>query len=118
MDEQKRVRNEFAIASLVVGITSFISLAGMEKAIVAIVFGALALKRMERETQLIGKKLATAGIILGIFSIIATTVFIVKFLPKIQQRMMQLQKESIPMEKDGGLNNNQPFEGVPGTKLY
>ena len=66
MDEHKGVMSEFAIASLVIGIASFINLAGMEKAIAAIVFGALALKRIRKDNQLSGKNLAQAGIILGI----------------------------------------------------
>ena len=61
MEEERNVMSEFAIASLAIGIASFISLAGMEKAILAIVFGALALKRLGGDNQLSGKKFAKAG---------------------------------------------------------
>ena len=100
MQEGKQVANEFAIASLVVGIISFISLAGMEKAIVAIIFGVLALKRMERNNLSIGKNLATAGVVLGIFSIVLSVSLIVKFWPKIQQQIRQIQSEDIPRLDD------------------
>lgn len=93
MEENKKMVSEFAIASLVVGILSFISLAGMEKAIVAIIFGALALRKMERNNQSAGKNLATTGVILGIFSIILSVTLIIKFWPRIQQQIEQIQKE-------------------------
>jgi hypothetical protein len=107
MQQDKQMISEFAIASLVVGILSFISLAGMEKAIVAIIFGALALKKMERSNQSAGKNLATAGIILSIFSIVLSLSLIVKFWPKIQQQIEQIQKESVP-----------EINHTPKTKLY
>ena len=107
MQEGKQVPNEFAIASLVVGIISFISLAGMEKAIVAIIFGALALKKMERNNLSAGKNLATIGVILGIFSIVLSVSLIVRFWPKIQQQIKQIQKETAPA-----------FDETQKTKLY
>lgn len=107
MDENKRRISEFAIASLVIGIASFISLAGLEKAILAIIFGALALKRMQGENQLLNRKLANAGIILGIFSIIATTIFIVKFLPKFQEQIRQMQRQDNFMRGGGARDDYQ-----------
>ena len=41
-----RQTNEFAIASLTMGIVTFLTVFGAEKAIVAIVFGILALRRI------------------------------------------------------------------------
>ena len=107
MQEGRQMINEFAIASLVIGILSFISLAGMEKAIAAIIFGALAMKRMERSNQSAGKNLATAGVILGIFSIVLSVSLIVKFWPKIQKQIDQIQKEGVP-----------EINHTPETKLY
>lgn len=92
MDEQKNITSEFAIASLTLGALSFFQLFGMEKAIAAIVFGSLALKRIGVDAQLKGKKFAIAGIALGVIAIIATSVFIIRFWPQLmqmQQRMMQ-----------------------------
>lgn len=111
MEEQKNPVSEFAIASLVVGVASFISLAGIEKAIIAIVFGVLALKRLECNEQLSGKNLAKAGIVLSIVSIIATVVFIIKVYPKIQQRMIELQSESA-----GGNTGDSQVGKIPGVR--
>ena len=47
MEEQKRPINEFAVASLVMGIVSFVQIFNVEKPIVAIVFGFLALNRIK-----------------------------------------------------------------------
>jgi len=109
---------EFAIASLVIGIISFISLGGMEKAIVAIIFGVLALKRMQRSGEARGKRLAEAGIMLGIFSIIATIFFIVKFLPQIEQKVRELQSQESPIRGGGDLKGSEDLETLPETKLY
>lgn len=76
-EDKKSIVNEFAIASLVMGILSFIHIAGIEKAIVAVVFGILAKKRINAAPGIKGKKLALSGIILGIISMILIIVFIV-----------------------------------------
>jgi hypothetical protein len=63
--------NKFAIASLTMGIISFIQIAGMEKAIAAIVFGVLALKGIAApENRERGEGLAAAAIVLGVIYII------------------------------------------------
>ncbi len=65
--------SEFAIASLTLGIISFIQLAGIEKAIAAVVFGILSLRRIAApESNARGEGLAAAGIVLGIiYAVIA-----------------------------------------------
>ena len=65
--------SELAIASLTLGILSFIHLGGAEKAIAAVVFGILALKRIAApQSNARGEGLAAAGIVLGIiYAIIA-----------------------------------------------
>ena len=118
MDEQKNAMSEFAIASLVIGITSFINLVGMEKAIAAIIFGILALKKIEQDKQLLGKQLAKAGVILGVFSMIVTATFVIKFLPKIQQQIKQFQSEDGFISEDSKPSSSQPLEEAPKTKLY
>jgi Na+/proline symporter len=92
MEEEKGIMSEFAIASLVMGIVSFIQIFGMEKAIVAVVFGLLALKRINRNAPLQGRKLAIAGIILGVISVILTIIFTIKFFPQLRQMQQMLQK--------------------------
>ena len=94
MDEQKGVMSEFAIASLLMGIVSYVNIFNMEKPVVAIIFGILALKKIKTIPPLQGKKLAVAGIILGIVSIIATVILTVKFLPQLQEMMQRMQPPS------------------------
>ena len=83
--------SEFAVASLVIGIISFLNLFGMEKPIAAIVFGILAMKRI-KANNLGGKKLAIAGIILGVLAIIAAIVAIIYFLPVMMEQIEQMQQ--------------------------
>ncbi len=73
---------EFAIASLTMGIVSFVTLFGAEKPIVAIVFGILALRRIRSSDQVKGKRLAIAGIVLGVIGVILLPLLALKFLPQ------------------------------------
>ena len=57
-------KSKLAIVSLILGICSFIQLLGIEKAVLAIIFGKMALKEIN-QAQLTGKKNAYAGIVLG-----------------------------------------------------
>ena len=91
MESEGMRRSEFAVASLVVGIVSFVQLFNIEKPIVAVIFGILALKRITRDNQLGGKKLALAGIILGVIGIVATTVFTAMVWPQLQQMGQKVQ---------------------------
>lgn len=59
------VKSKLAIASFVLGLVSFIQLFGLEKAVLAVVFGAISLKELTVGQQLNGKKYAYAAIILG-----------------------------------------------------
>lgn len=90
MEKQKGMMSEFAVASLVMGILSFIQLFNMEKPLVAIVFGILALRGIKK-SQLRGKNLAIAGIILGIIAIIAIIVITIAFFPQLKQLMLKLE---------------------------
>lgn len=70
-------RSEFAIASLTFGLLSFVNLGGIEKAIAAIVFGILALKRIAApQNNERGEGLAAAGIVLGVISAILIAIFL------------------------------------------
>ena len=75
--------SEFAIASLTMGIVSFVTLLGAEKPIVAIAFGILALRRIRNSDQLKGKRLAIAGIVLGAIGVILLPLLMLKLLPQI-----------------------------------
>jgi hypothetical protein len=85
MNEQKGMTSEFAIASAVMGIISFVNLLGLEKALIAIMFGAFALKGMKNQPGLGGKKLAIVGILLGTGAAILMVIIAVRFWPQLQQ---------------------------------
>lgn len=74
--EKKGYFSEFAIASLIIGILSFLQLLALEKAFCAIALGLIALNRIAKNPQFRGKNLAVAGIILGIIYVIALSVII------------------------------------------
>jgi tellurite resistance protein TehA-like permease len=97
MDEGKRLINEFAIASLIMGIFSFVRIFNVEKGIVAVIFGILALKKIKENIQLKGKNFAVAGMILGVVSIIITIILTIKFMPQMMQMQQQMMQH--PMAK-------------------
>lgn len=74
------MRNEFAIASLLLGIFSFIQVLGIEKAALAILFGILALREIKKE-ETSGRNLAILGIILGVIYV----VLVLSVLPYLSQ---------------------------------
>lgn len=76
MEKEKLPISEFAIASVLLGIISFVQLAGLEKSILALIFGILALRNIKRKGNIAGRKLSIAGIMLGIISIVMTITFI------------------------------------------
>ncbi len=88
--------SEFAIVSLTLGILSFIQLGGIEKAIAAIVFGTLSLRRIAApQSSARGEGLAAAGIVLGIiYAIIAAVALFV--LAKNPELLEQILKRSLP----------------------
>lgn len=70
----------FATASLIMGIACFVSLLGMEKAILAIVFAWLALRANPSPALKEHRVWAKAGLVLGILPlIIIPTILIVNF---------------------------------------
>lgn len=70
----------FATVSLVLGISCFVNLLGLEKAILAIVFGWMALKAAPAPALTEHRLWAKAGIVLGILPlIILPTVLILNF---------------------------------------
>jgi len=79
------MRSGFAVASLIVGIFSFVQLLGAEKAALAILFGILDLREIKGE-ELTGKNLAIIGIVLGI----AYIVILIALLPYLSQILSKL----------------------------
>ncbi|MEM5798384.1 MAG: DUF4190 domain-containing protein [Candidatus Aenigmatarchaeota archaeon] len=75
-------RSKWAIAGFVMGILSFFSIFGIEKAIAAIVFGILGLREIKRNKKLSGKWLSIASVILGIAAIILIAYTVVVILPQ------------------------------------
>ena len=73
----------FAVASLTMGILTFVNLLAVERAVPAIVFGVLALRRMKADERLTGKGLAIAGIVLGVVGVIVLPTLGMMYLPKI-----------------------------------
>jgi len=68
--------NELAIFAFTLSILSFIPLFGLEKSILAIVFGILALRSIKEDSSQKGKNLALLGIIFGMLY----TLFILRML--------------------------------------
>lgn len=108
MNGERKNISAFAIASLVIGVAAFINLAGLEKAIIAVIFGLLALKEMEKNSELGGKNFAYAGLAIGGLAAVVAIVLIVKFLPQIKAQLEQQKGETAIESTDV----------IPGTKLY
>lgn len=70
----------YATAALLLGITSYIQLLGIERAILAIVFAWLALRGNPRPRLDIRRRWAKAGLVLGLIQLVAVpTIVILKF---------------------------------------
>ena len=66
----------YAVASMLLGIISYIQLLGIERAILAIVFGVIALRKIKESAGLSGEKYAYWGIGLGIVYMVIVLVFV------------------------------------------
>jgi hypothetical protein len=67
----------YALISFILGVVSFIQLLGLERAIPAVIFGVIALKKMNAEGVTEGKRYAYAGITLGIIYLIVLTIIMI-----------------------------------------
>lgn len=56
----------YALISLILGIVSYLQLLGIERALLAVIFGVVALKNIKRNNELKGLKYAYWGIGLGL----------------------------------------------------
>ena len=84
----------FAAASLVLGICSFIHLLGMERAILAVIFGYLALKGKHGLKTGTRRTWAIIGIVLGCIMLIVVPVTLIIFWPQVQELVKALEKLS------------------------
>jgi ABC-type transport system involved in cytochrome c biogenesis permease subunit len=73
--------SKLAIVSLVLGIFSFIHLLGIEKAVLSVVFGVLALKEINQTQKF--KKIAYVGISLGIIYLLIVAVILTFYSPQL-----------------------------------
>ena len=83
--------NEFAIAAFTMGLLSFVQIAGLEKAICAIVFGILALKKIASpDNSQRGEGLAAASIVLGVIYAIIAVAFLIAMMknPELLQQLI------------------------------
>jgi len=75
----------FATVSLVMGIACFVSLLGMEKAILAIVFASLALRGNPEPALTEHRAWAKAGLVLGILPLVIVPVLLIVNFERVQQ---------------------------------
>jgi len=73
------MKSKLALVSLILGIFSFVHLLGIEKAVLAIIFGTWALK----ETQPKSGKIAWIGISLGLLYLVFIVVVVIFYFPKL-----------------------------------
>jgi len=73
-ENQMLKKYPLAVTSLIIGLLSFLHLFGLEKAILAIVLGGLALKAVPAAEEK-GKRYAYAGVALGSLYVIVLVVF-------------------------------------------
>ncbi|MCU0724940.1 MAG: hypothetical protein MUE73_03995 [Planctomycetes bacterium] len=69
----------YATAALLTGIACFVQLLGIERAILAIAFAILALRRSPPPVLARRRGFAVAGLVLGILAVIAVPVFLLLF---------------------------------------
>ena len=73
------MKSKLALASLLLGIFSFVHLLGIEKAVLAIIFGTWALKEIEPKSE----NKAWVGISLGLLYLVVITVMVIFYFPKL-----------------------------------
>ncbi len=84
----------FATASLILGISCFVSLLGLEKAILAIVFGWLALRAKPEPALKQHRLWAKAGVVLGILPLVILPIIIILNFDHIREIIEVLSKMS------------------------
>ena len=84
----------YATASLILGITCFASLFGLEKAILAIVFAWLALKSKPEPVLKDRRAWAKAGLVMGVILLVALPTLMIIFFDRIREFIDLLEKFS------------------------
>jgi hypothetical protein len=84
----------FATVSLVLGIACFVNLLGLEKAILAIIFGWLALRRTPEPLLVEHRTWAKAGIVLGILPLVILPILIIFYFDRLVEIIELLSKLS------------------------
>jgi len=82
----------YATASLILGIASFISLLGLEKGVLAIVFAWLALKAQPQPPLTERRALAKAGMVLGIIMVAMVPIFLALYAGRFQELIGALRR--------------------------
>jgi hypothetical protein len=82
----------FATASLIMGICCFVNLLGLEKAILAILFAWLALRKKPEPVLKEHREWAKAGLVLGILPLIIMPVIIFIFFDRLKEIIEVLSK--------------------------
>ncbi len=83
---------KLASIALLLGIFSFVNLLGLEKGIMAIIVGWMAIREIKEEPLLKGKGMAWVGFILGALSIISIIFMLIWKGPQLLQQLRLLQK--------------------------
>ena len=86
------LRVGFGIAALTIGLVSFLSLLGVEKAVTAIVFGALAMRGVAPGR--LANRLGIAGVILGAVFLVTLAILLVLFHDRAMELIRMLAKLS------------------------
>jgi len=82
----------FATASLILGISSFVNLLGLEKPILAIIFGWLALRTKPAPTLTEHRVWAKAGVVLGTIILIVVPTLVILNFHRLQEFIQVLSK--------------------------
>src|SRR5215510_13734981 len=80
----------YATAALVMGIACFVNLLGMEKAILAIIFGRLALKAEPAPRLKEHREWGQAGLILGVLQVVLIATLLIIFRHELQSALSLL----------------------------
>lgn len=82
----------FATASLILGICSFVNLLGLEKPILAIVFGWLALRANPAPALKLHRTWAKAGLVLGVVVLVIVPIIIIVNFDELREIIQLLSK--------------------------
>ncbi len=84
-------RAAFAMAALLTGITCYVSLLGMEKGILAVIFGILALRSLPAPRLVERRAWAWAGVALGVGVIVLVPVLLLVFHDRVGELIAALE---------------------------